>query len=96
MQRKSEEMKQEPVLIDNWRIDHVFLDETMTSAAPVIKGFVDGRMKSDILLWFDLDNGIAMTKDQVFKIGDPNAFWMGRFLADGHSPEDLEIKDTTH
>lgn len=93
MHGKTEELN----LLDNWKIEHVYLDETMTYSAPVIQGFVDGkRVKTDVLLWFDLDKKIAMTKDQIFKIGNPNAIWMGQYLASGHEPEDLEIKDTTH
>jgi len=83
--------------IDNWKIEMVFLDDTMTFQAPVLKGFVSGkRVKSDVLLWFDLEKGVAMTKDRIFKIGEPNPQWMSVFLATGNSPEDLEIKDTTH
>lgn len=93
MLEKSEEPKQ----IDNWRIEQVYLDDTMTFSAPVIQGFVGGKkVKSDILLWFDLENKVAMTKDEIFKIGNPNSLWMGHYLASGHDPEDLEIKDTTH
>lgn len=83
--------------IDNWKIESVFLDDTLTYSAPVIKGFVSGkRIKSDVLLWFDLKKGIAMTKDTIFKIGEPNPQWISVFLAAGNSLEDLEIKDTTH
>lgn len=90
------EEKEQPK-IDNWKIEMVFLDESMTFQAPVLKGYVAGkRVKPDVLLWFDLDKGVAMTKDRVFKIGEPNTQWMSVFLATGNSPVDLEIKDTTH
>jgi hypothetical protein len=90
-------MTKEPQQIDNWRIEHVYLDETMTMSAPVIKGLVEGRLvKPGILLWFDLEKRVAMTENHIFKIGDPNRQWMGHFLAAGHDPEDLEIKDTNH
>ena len=83
--------------IDNWKIDHVFLDASMTFEAPVLRGFVSGKkVKPDVLLWFDLEKGVAMTKDQIFEIGEPNNQWMSFFLATGNNPEDLEIKDTTH
>lgn len=83
--------------IENWEIQHVFLDDTMTFSAPVIKGRVEGKkIVEDVLLWFDLENKVAMTRKEVFKIGEPNTQWMGVFLATGNSPEDLEIKDTTH
>jgi len=98
MQRKTENMSDEETKkLDNWKIEMIFIDDTMTYSAPVIKGFVGGRrVKPDVLLWFDLEEGIAMTKDNVFKIGDPNPQWMTVFLATGNDPADLEIKDTTH
>jgi len=93
MQGKPEDLKQ----IDNWQIEHVFLDDSMTYSAPVINGTVNGRrVKADVLLWLDLENKVAMTKDTVFKLGNPNSQWMGHFLARGNDPEDLEIKATTH
>lgn len=83
--------------IDNWKIEHVFLDNSLTYSAPVIKGFIKGRrVETDVLLWFDLKKRIAMTKDKIFKIGEPNPQWMSIFIATGNSPEDLEIKDTIH
>jgi len=93
MKDKDQQLKK----IDNWQIQHIFIDDSMTYSAPVIQGIVDGkRIKKDILLWFDLKEMIAMTKDQVFKIGEPNPSWMSVYLASGNDPEDLEIKDTTH
>lgn len=87
----------EPSRIDNWSIEHVFLDESMQFTAPTIQGVVKGRpIKKDLLLWFDLENKIAMTRDTVYAIGDPNPFWMGNFLAAGNDIEDLEIKSTMH
>lgn len=93
MHGKTEEPKQ----IDNWKIEHVYLDDTLTYVAPIIKGTVEGKgIKADVLLWLDLENKVAMTKDQIFKLGNPNAQWMGYFLATGNDIEDLEIKATTH
>jgi len=83
--------------LENWEIHHVFLDETMTVAAPVIKGFSEGKeIKNDILLWFDLEEEIAMTKDHIFKIGTPNERWMIMFLATGRRLDELEIKGVNH
>ena len=90
-------MTKEHQQIDNWRIEQVYLDESMTFSASVIKGVVGGRsVKPEILLWFDLEKKIAMTENQIFKIGDPNHQWMGHFLASGHEPDELEIKATNH
>lgn len=90
-------MTKEPQQIDNWRIERVYLDESMTLSAPVIKGIVAGQyVKPEVLLWFDLEKKVAMTENQIFKIGNPNYQWMGHFLSSGHDPGDLEIKDTNH
>lgn len=84
-------------ILENWRIERVFMDESMMFAAPVIDGFVNGqRIRRDLLTWLDLEEGIAMTRSNVFKVGQPNPQWMGVFLAQGNDPGDLEIKGTTH
>lgn len=83
--------------INNWQIQNVFLDDSMTYSAPVIQGIVDGKgVKTEVLLWFNFKEDLAMTQSQMFKIGEPNAQWIGAFLAAGNDPEDLEIKDTVH
>ena len=83
--------------IENWQIHFAFLDETMTSAAPVIQGEVGGeKIKGDLLLWFDPENNVAMTAKQVFKIGEPNERWLITYLSSGRTIDELIITGTNH
>jgi hypothetical protein len=83
--------------IENWQIHFAFLDEDMSAAAPIIQGEVNGRkIKNDLLLWFDPENGLAMTQKEVFKIGEPNERWLMMFLSSGRSIDDLAIVGTNH
>lgn len=83
--------------LDNWQIRIGYIDESMMVAAPFIRGTAGTEIiKNDILLWFDLEEGIAMTSKRIFKIGKPDKDWMFQFLALGNKPEDLEVKGTNH
>lgn len=83
--------------IDNWEVHFAFVDEAMTIALPTIKGMVGNKpIRNGALLWFDLEERLGMTAEEVFKIGKPNERWMMMFLASGRSIEDLEIKGTNH
>ena len=83
--------------LDNWQVRVGYIDESMTVAAPFLRGRVGNKMiKNELILWFDLEEGVAMTQESIFKIGDPDREWMVQFLAAGNKPEDLEIKGTNH
>jgi len=85
--------------IENWQIHLAFLDDTMTAAAPVIQGEVGvgGRkIKNDLLLWFDPENGVAMTPKEIFKIGEPNERWLIMYLSSGRTIDELIITGTNH
>jgi hypothetical protein len=90
-------MKKEAKNLENWQVNFAFLDESMTSVAPFLQGEVNGtRIKNDILLWFDPDEGIAMTQEEIFRIGEPNERWMMMFLSSGKTLEDITIKGVSH
>jgi len=83
--------------LENWFIGQIEVADEFIPIMPVIRGFVDGKFTQFApLLWFDFDKKIAMTDSNTYKIGEPNQKWFVRFLAEGHSMDDLEIKDTSH
>jgi hypothetical protein len=87
----------EPKQIDNWQVAYVYLDASLTATASILRGFIDGRfMKSDALLWLDLEKRVAMTEKEIYKMGEPHGRWIQSFLSAGGCLEDIEIKDTTH
>lgn len=87
----------EPKQIDNWQIAYVYVDPELTAAVAVIKGFVNGRLiRSGALEWLDLEKRIAMTKSEIYKVGEPHSRWIYNLVNSGGRLEDLEIKDTTH
>lgn len=90
-------MMTEHKTLENWFIGQIEVADDYIQIMPVIRGFVDGRfIQFAPLLWFDFDKKIAMTDNHTYKIGEPNAKWLTKFLAEGHTIDDIEIKDTTH
>lgn len=89
--------KEKPKNLENWQVNFAFLDESMTSVAPILQGEVNGvKIKHDLLLWFDPEEGIAMTQKEIFKIGEPNERWMMMFLSSGRTLDDITIKGVSH
>lgn len=83
--------------IENWFVGEVDVLDDYIKVVPVIRGVVDGRFTQFApMLWFDLEKKIVMTDNNTYKIGEPNQRWLMKFLAEGHTIDDLEIKDTTH
>jgi hypothetical protein len=81
--------------IEQWLIDHVDVDEKYT--IPVMKGLVDGKkIKTDAVLWLDVDEKIAMTKGEIYKLGEPNNAWFNAITASGYTLKNVEIKATIH
>lgn len=90
-------MTKEPKILENWQIAQVYLDVDMKIPAAVIRGFINGRfIHSQPLLWFDLEKKIAMSENETFNIGEPNASWASTVQSEGHSLDVFEIKDTNH
>jgi hypothetical protein len=80
--------------IENWLVGQIAIPDEFI---PVIRGFVDGKfVKFAPLLWFDLEKKIIMTDKNTYKMGEPNERWLISFLAEGHTIDDLETKDSTH
>lgn len=84
--------------IDNWWVDQIELEEDKIKYfAPFLSGFVNGeRTKRSILLWMNLEEGLAITEEKTFKLGEPNSNWHAQVLASGRDLEDYEIKGTLH
>lgn len=83
--------------LENWFVGQVEVKDDYIQTMPVIRGFVDGTfIQFAPLLWLDLEKKIAMTDNKTYKVGKPNQQWITRFLAEGHTIDDLEIKETNH
>jgi hypothetical protein len=84
--------------IHDWVVDRVEVGERPNVMfAPVLKGVVKGENhRTDIILWLDTKEKVAMTHETAYKLGDPDALWYTRLVSSGYSLEDMDIKDTIH
>jgi len=80
--------------IDNWSV-HELQAEKFT--IPIIVGSVNGQeIRTDTIFWLDTEKKVAMTKKDIYELGNPNMGWHGNIVAAGYKLKDFEIKGTNH
>ncbi len=85
----------EPEKIDNWTLDRSNADDKITTV--VLVGDINGKsVRTDVIYWLDLNDRIAMTQNEIYRLGDPDPFWHSFLLSNGITLKDMQIKSTTH
>jgi hypothetical protein len=100
LSKKKNKKLTDKIKIDDWSIETVPLDIEGTKEklfAPILCGFIDGKKKkTDIVLWLDVKNCVAMTGEKIYELGQPDMMWYTVLTNNGYTLNDMSIKDTIH